>query len=108
MSKRAEFSKAVKLRRFEHANGCCETCGQRITTVAEYDHATPAAIGGDNTFANCRCVCKRCHRIKTSEKDVPEISRSRRIYEKRAGVRKRGGFSKAPTGFNTWTRQWER
>ena len=31
---------------------------------------------------------KKCHRRITSEKDVPALSKSTRIYEKRIGVRK--------------------
>jgi 5-methylcytosine-specific restriction endonuclease McrA len=90
---RAEFSKSTKLARFEHAQGCCETCGQKIIGTPEYDHAVPCAVGGSNEFKNCRVMCKRCHRVKTSTLDVPQIARSTRIAEKRAGVRsKRQGF----------------
>lgn len=85
---RAEFTKATKLARFEHAKGCCETCGNKIITTAEYDHFVPAAIGGANEFDNCRVLCVKCHRLKTSTIDVPQISKSVRIAEKRAGVRK--------------------
>lgn len=91
---RAEFTKATKLARFDHAKGHCETCGQRIVGVAEYDHAVPCAVGGDNSFENCRVMCKRCHRLKTSTIDVPQISKSVRIYEKRAGVRTKRPFPK--------------
>lgn len=88
MSKRAEFSKATCIARFKHAKGCCETCGNEIVGGAEYDHAVPCAVGGTNDFDNCRCLCVRCHRIKTSKVDVPQIAKSVRIFEKRAGVRK--------------------
>ena len=90
---RFEFSKTTKLARFQHANGCCETCGQRIVGVAEYDHAVPCAIGGANDFENCRLLCKRCHRVKTSKTDVPQIAKTTRIVRKRAGAMpKRRGF----------------
>jgi len=92
---RAEFSKATKLAAFERANGHCETCRQKIITRAEYDHRIPCGLGGDNSLENCVCVCVKCHRVKTSTKDVPAISKAVRLKEKQAGARtKRGGFSK--------------
>lgn len=85
---RAEFTDKTKLARFKHANGHCEVCTQKILGTAEYDHAVPAAIGGGNDFENCRCLCSKCHAVKTRKTDVPQIAKSKRIYEKRAGLRK--------------------
>ena len=105
---RQEFSKSTKLARFDLAKGHCETCGQKILTGAEYDHAVEDYVGGANTLANCRCVCKRCHGQKTQD-NRPAIDRTRRIYEKRAGVRdKRRGFKKPPPGYSAWTRSIDR
>lgn len=102
---RSEFSKSTKLARFEHAGGRCEECLQRIIGTAEYDHAVPDAIGGKNDFENCRCLCKKCHRLKTSETDIPRISKAKRVYEKRAGVRQKSrGFQRPPRGYSQWTR----
>lgn len=93
---RQEFSKATKLAAFERANGHCEVCLSKIITRAEYDHRIPCALGGDNSLENCVCSCPKCHRTKTSERDVPAISKAVRLNEKRAGARvKRGGFSKS-------------
>jgi 5-methylcytosine-specific restriction endonuclease McrA len=102
---RAEFSKATKLARFEHAKGRCEECLQRIIGSAHYDHSLPDALGGENDFANCRCLCVRCHRAKTSDEDVPRISKAKRVYEKRAGVRR----TKRPfqARANAWGRERE-
>ena len=97
---RAEFTKQTKLRRFEHAKGHCERCGNRILTSAEYDHDQEDYIGGANSFENCRCLCRRCHAEKTAE-NRPEIDRTRRIYEKRAGVRTKRKF---PQMVNPWGR----
>lgn len=89
---RREFSKATKLAAWERSGGRCECgCGQKILGTPEYDHITPAAIGGSNDLDNCRVMAKRCHRVKTS-KDVPAIAKSTRIAEKRAGVRQGRGF----------------
>lgn len=103
---RQNFTKSTKLARFEHAKGCCEDCGQRIVGVAEYDHAIADYIGGTSTFENCRCLCKKCHDRKTAV-DRPKIDKTRRIAEKRAGVRKsKLGFRKPPAGYDTFNRQW--
>lgn len=91
---RQEFSKATKLAAFERAKGHCESCGGKILTRAEYDHRIPCALGGSNDLANCVCLCAKCHRVKTVSADVPAISKSVRIREKRAGVRKGRGFDK--------------
>lgn len=90
---RAEFSKKTKLARFEYANGHCEECGLKILGSAEYDHDKEDFIGGDNSFDNCRCLCKKCHGRKT-KKNRPQIDKTRRIYEKRAGVRTSRPFPK--------------
>ena len=103
---RQEFSKAVRLAAWERCNGLCECgCQQKIIS-AEYDHfPVPAAIGGSNELSNCRVLTKRCHRVLTAEKDVPAIAKTRRVYEKRAGVRDtKRGFKKPPAGYNPWTR----
>lgn len=91
---RSEFSKKTKLAAFERAKGHCENCGAKILTAAEYDHRIPDYLGGSNELENCVCLCPKCHRRKTTEQDRPAIDKSRRITEKRAGVRKGRGFNK--------------
>lgn len=107
---RQEFSKRTKLTAYERCKGICECgCGQKIIS-AEYDHwPVPAAIGGSNELSNCRVLAKRCHRVITAEKDAPAIAKTRRVFEKRAGVRdKRRGFKKPPPGYSAWTRSIDR
>jgi len=92
MSKRAEFSKATKLAAWERCRGMCECgCGQKIIGRPEYDHVIEDTLTHDNSLENCMVMAKRCHRIKTDE-NRPEIDKTRRILEKRAGVRKGRGF----------------
>lgn len=96
---RAEFSKKTKLAAWDRCGGICECgCGQKIITP-EYDHyPVPAALGGAATLDNCRVLNKRCHRILTATKDVPDISKSTRVFEKRIGAREsRRGFRR-PAG----------
>jgi 5-methylcytosine-specific restriction endonuclease McrA len=89
---RQEFSKKTKLARFEFARGHCEYCGAKIITHAEYHHERQAHLGGDNSLENCRCICVKCHNAE-SRKNRPENDKTRRVYEKRAGVRKTRGFA---------------
>jgi 5-methylcytosine-specific restriction endonuclease McrA len=107
MANRAEFSKKTKAARFLHAGGCCEVCGQKITTGAEYDHAIEETLTHDNSFENCVCMCGRCHARKTKDRR-PEIDKTRRVTEKAMGLRKtKRGFPKAPAGYSTFTRSWK-
>jgi 5-methylcytosine-specific restriction endonuclease McrA len=88
MTTRSEFTNKTKKSAFERCGGLCELCGWTIHN-AEYDHyPVPAALGGSNDLSNCRCLCRKCHRRITAEKDVPSIARTRRIREKRAGLRR--------------------
>lgn len=103
---RSEFSKKTKLERFEHAQGHCETCGCKIVGSAEYDHQIPDNLGGENSFENCRCLCKKCHGLKTQTEDRPRIDKARRVIEKRAGVRQSRSFRKPPPGYSTFDRKW--
>lgn len=108
---RKEFSKKTRLLAFQRASGRCECgCGTKLTPgEVQYDHELPAALGGSNDLSNCVVLRTKCHRQKTSEHDVPQISKSARVAEKRMGIRtKRGGFRKAPHGFNTWTKEWDK
>ena len=85
------FSKGIKLDVFKREKGICQICGCKVLS-AEYDHIVPWAVSEDSSASNCQLACARCHRIKTSTIDVPAISKSQRIYEKRAGVRTKRKF----------------
>ena len=87
---RHEFSTKVKLAAWERSGGRCECgCGFKILGRAEYDHyPIPASLGGPGTLDNCRVLDKKHHRQITAEKDIPELSKSDRIFEKRIGARK--------------------
>ena len=83
---RQEFSTKTKLAAFERAKGMCEVCGQKIIGRAEYDHALPDFFGGEPTLENCRCLCSKCHRLKTSTADVPRIAKTKRTKAKTVGA----------------------
>lgn len=89
--KRREFPAKVKLEAWRRCqkNGkpYCEDCGLRIVGRPEYDHVLPDAFGGEPTLPNCRVVCPTCHRLKTTQHDIPMISKADRIARKNAGLK---------------------
>jgi 5-methylcytosine-specific restriction endonuclease McrA len=87
MTRPHEFADKVKLARFHHAGGRCESCSLKIIGVAEYDHEIPIGLGGESTLENCRCLCGKCHRLKTSSQDVPAIAKAKRRERAAAGAR---------------------
>lgn len=102
---RHEFSKATKLAAWDRCKGHCECgCDQKIITP-EYDHyPIPASLDGPATLDNCRVLDKRCHRVRTAKIDNPALSKSQRIYEKRANARARGrGFRRPYGAAYDWT-----
>jgi 5-methylcytosine-specific restriction endonuclease McrA len=91
---RAEFSKSTRLQAFSRCGGNCEQCLQKLITPPDYHHIIEAAIGGSNDLENCKVLCRKCHRVITSTESIPQVSRSTRIFEKRAGVRTKRPFGK--------------
>lgn len=85
---RKEFTKSVKLAAWNRCNGICECCEMKITGRPEYDHELADGLGGDNSIDNCKVLCSKCHRAKTSNHDVPMIAKATRLKEKAAGIRK--------------------
>ena len=55
------FRKTTKLRRevFAAAKSQCENCGSHF--ALEIDHRVPKAVGGDNSKANLRILCRNCN-----------------------------------------------
>lgn len=89
---RREFSKGVRLQAWERCQGRCECgCGQKIIGTPEYDHIIEDTLTHDNSLENCMVMSKRCHDVKT-KRNRPAIDKTRRILEKRAGVRQGRGF----------------
>lgn len=85
MTTRIEFSRSTKLKRFEFAKGCCEgkDCGKKLQVGdIEYDHDKEAEDGGDNSFENCRVLCRACHREKTTAfvKRIRKADRSKAAH----------------------------
>ena len=80
---RREFPTKVKLAAWERCGGFCECCRAKIAgRKPEYDHILPDALGGEPTLDNCRVMCSKCHRLKTSGEDVPRIAKTKRTKRK--------------------------
>ena len=96
--KRKEFSKAVKVRRFDYCEGKCEGCGAKLRPGQfDYDHDLEDVEGGDNSFENCRVICKTCHKAKNKER-APHLAKSRRLEEKHIGITKQSGWNRTYKG----------
>ena len=81
---RQEFPDRIRVQAFARARGKCEKCTALLIggNRPQYDHATPDAVGGLPTLSNCVVLCKSCHGRKTSEKDIPEIAKTKRVHKK--------------------------
>ena len=79
---RREFPPKVKLTAWDRSGGNCEQCLARIIARPEYDHILPDALGGEPTLENCKVLCSKCHRLKTSGEDVPRIAKTKRTKRK--------------------------
>ena len=79
----------------------------QIVGIPEYDHICADALDNShmphaiNSLENCQVLCKKCHRAKTSEHDVPMISKADRLREKNSGVRRKRKYRWPKKKFGT-------
>ena len=91
---RREFSNKVKGLAALRAKGHCECCTRKLLEGDfHYDHDIPDALDGEPTLENCRVLCRSCHKLKTSMEDIPRIAKSKRVYRRHVGIRKRSSFA---------------
>ena len=65
-------------------------CGADLTkpgTRIEYDHDQACKDGGDNSFENCRVLCKHCHNAKTFGPDAEKFQTIRKREKRTAGIK---------------------
>jgi 5-methylcytosine-specific restriction protein A len=97
--KRFEFSKDVKRAALRRSHGRCEgkgatygfargvRCNANLAFGVEYDHfPIRAADGGFGELGNCAAVCIKCHRWKTSKIDLPQIAKSKRLFNRQWNI----------------------
>jgi 5-methylcytosine-specific restriction enzyme A len=84
---RREFPAKIKEAAYERAQGRCEECRAGFAgRVPEYDHILPDWLRGEPTLENCKVLCSKCHRLKTSGSDVPRIAKTKRTKRKAIGA----------------------
>jgi 5-methylcytosine-specific restriction protein A len=44
----------------------CFFCDDSLSDYYEVDHQIPLKLGGENDLANLQCLCRKCHRAKTT------------------------------------------
>ena len=51
--------------------GLCQPCKRngRLFSFDDIDHINPKTKGGTDALSNLQCICKPCHKTKTSAKD---------------------------------------
>lgn len=91
---RTEFTAKVKAAAAMRANGQCEECTRRLMTGDfHFDHVIPDGLGGTATLDNCAVLCRSCHSLKTTRRDVPTIAKAKRNYNKARSIRKQSQFA---------------
>src|SRR3569623_1491326 len=66
----------------------CEKCGNQLRSGnIEYEHITPAGLGGESTLDNCGVWCRvPCSSKKTHEEDLPRMRKADRVLKKSFGL----------------------
>ena len=85
---RKEFSDRTCRKRWDFAGGHCEYCKLPIPFgKEEYHHEKEAESGGDNSFENCRVLCRVCHMVETArfKRECAKADRQKARY---VGARK--------------------
>lgn len=96
MTKRLEFARTTKVKRFDFAKGCCEYCGLKLQVGGvEFHHQKEAEDGGDNSFENCRALCKPCHAVVTKA-FVQRIRKADRQKAVHVGAKRPAGTIRSP------------
>jgi 5-methylcytosine-specific restriction protein A len=90
MTKRREFSKAIKVQVVKRTTRdgvtFCEKCGA-IAKRWQIDHVIADAHGGEPVIENAELICEPCYSIK-NPKDTTIAAKLKRIEAKALGVRK--------------------
>lgn len=62
------FTDSMKQKAYELQDGICSNCKKKFDiSDMEGDHIEPWSDGGKTTQSNCRMLCKRCNREKSSK-----------------------------------------
>lgn len=103
MTKRKEFTAAIKTAVRERNNFTCEYPGCNTYPATEVDHIVPEGLGGLSTYDNAQLLCTACHARKTkldSKMMVKADKKGGRIGQ--YARRKKRGSSSIPAKKNAW------
>lgn len=87
---RKEFSTKTRKQALKRSGKRCEAsgpiyglptgmrCTEDLSLGVEYDHFILDANSKDSSLENCRAVCPKCHRFKTSNHDIPTAAKTTR------------------------------
>lgn len=91
---RREFPQSVRKLAFKRCCGKdgiprCESCGKVLRAGnIEFEHLTPAGLGGEPTLENCGVWCAvPCSSKKTREQDNPRMAKADAVLKKTYGLR---------------------
>ena len=90
---RRSLSTRQRLELYLAAKGACQSCGWRLTpgTRWEIDHVLPLALGGRHDATNLQVLCAQCHGSKTTQRDVPAVSKAKRMQARHLGATRSRG-----------------
>lgn len=84
---RRHISTTERERIWERFKRTCQMCFQPTDGRGfDLDHHIPLEIGGDDTEANLRPLCRPCHRLKTAG-DMTDIARAKRRRARHIGAK---------------------
>lgn len=85
--RRKEFPTDVREAAWERCNGHCEECTAPLRPGKfRYDHTLPDWLGGEPTLENCQVLCDNCDGVKTYQRDIPQIYKTKRQHRKHIGA----------------------
>jgi len=107
MSKRKAIPVGIKRDVLARSGGMCEAegCGE---VGREFEHRIPVALGGENTVENLWLACRKCHREKTSNEDIPRIAKAKRQARltgqqaRRQRAKANGTYAPIPSPKSPW------
>lgn len=89
MPDRKRISTRERARLFALHNGICHLCGAKIDGTRErweISHEIPLELGGADDDENRMPAHAKCHRAHTSEVDIPQIAKAKRVAAKHTGA----------------------
>lgn len=88
---RKHISRTERTRLFALHGGICHICNGKIHgergEAWDVSHVIPLGLGGDDDDVNRMLAHRKCHRVRTSEQDIPWIAKAKRIRAAHEGAK---------------------